>query len=68
MENFYCNFNLEALREYDIEYTSTIRLNTKTNIKVPPPEVTILIINIPWTSHSNIPGGGVFQKPESCPT
>lgn len=47
MENFYCNFNLEALREYDIEYTSTIRLNTKTNIKVPPPEVTILIINIP---------------------
>lgn len=28
----------------------------------------ILVINIPRSSQSNIPGEGAFQKPESCPT
>lgn len=31
-------------------------------------EVKILITSIPRSSHSNIPGEGAFQKPESCPT
>ena len=30
--------------------------------------VKTLIINIPRSSQSSIPGEGAFQKPESCPT
>lgn len=70
MENFYYNYNLEALREHDTEYMPIIWLITKTiiNIKNFPPEAKILILNIPRNSYSNIPGEGVFQKPGSCPT